>query len=349
MYLKLLVILLSLIGTSNSYGHSTDSTNLLIEQIADLINQHYVIQKNSSAIVDGIFMLRDSGKYDSLEGKLLAKSLTTDIKRISQDKHFRVHFSEERVSAFFESSSEGLQSKLEDDWKQVEIENDFGFSRTELMEGNIGYIKIDEFTNPTYSEDAFIQCLEKVKFADGLIIDLNHCIGGSGSMVWLIISYFQEKRPVTHLTTYSCPFENIDLNIMSRKRIKGSRLPTIPIYVLISNQTYSSGESFSYTLKHLNRATLVGDTTKGGAHSWKEFPLNDSMSIQIPTCQFTHPITGTDWENKGVIPDINASVEDSKTVAQIELIKLLQSKTEVSSTDYIEILKRLQAELKNEN
>ncbi|MCJ8291515.1 MAG: S41 family peptidase [Crocinitomicaceae bacterium] len=348
-YLILLITLLNFISIPNTYGQYSDSTNQLVEQIAHLITEHYVIQENSSFIVDELYQLRNSGKYDTLRGKQLAKTLTIDIKRISQDKHFRVHFSEERVKASKQKSTERLQSKLADGWKILEKENNFGFPKTELLEGNIGYIKIDEFTNPNYSEDTFVKCIDQIKGSDGLVIDLNDCIGGSGSMVWLIISYFLEKKPVTHLMTYSCPFENIDLNILTRKKIKGSRLPDIPIYVLISNKTYSAGESFSYTLKHINRAILVGDTTKGGAHSWKEFPLNDSMSIQVPTCRFTHPITGTDWENKGVIPDIKASVEDSKTVAQIELIKLLQSKAEVPSTDYMDILKRLQAALKNKN
>jgi retinol-binding protein 3 len=345
-YLSLLIVSLNFIIVPKTYGCCCDSTDQLIDQIAHLINEHYVIQENSSLIVDQLFNLRKSGKYDTLRAYQLAEALTIDLKEISRDQHFRIHFSEERIKAAKEPSSEGLQSKLADDWKRTELENNYGFSRTELLEGNIGYLKIDEFTNPDYSEDTFVRCVDKIKRADGLIIDLNDCIGGSGSMVWLIASYFFDNKAATHLITYNCPSENIDISIMTRKRIKGSRLANIPIYILISNQTYSSGESFSYALKHLNRATLVGDTTKGGAHSWKEFNLNDFMSIQIPTCRFTHPTTGANWEGEGVIPDLLASVKDSKTVAYIELIKLMQSLTKKESTDYSYLLKQLQTELK---
>lgn len=349
LYLFPITFVLGLLIPTSAYCQDGDSTNDLIKKMAVLIDDHYVIQENSSKIIDELFKLSNSGKYDNLEGQTLARTLTLDIKRISQDQHFRVHFSAERVNAYKEKSTEGLESRLADDWKAIDSVNNYGFSETGLLDGNIGYIKIDEFTNPEYSEETFVNCLNELKSIDGLIFDLNDCIGGSGSMVWLIISYFFEKKPATHLVTYNCPSENVDLNIMTKKKIQGTRFPNIPIYILVSSSTYSSGESFCYTLKHLDRATIVGDTTKGGAHSWKEFPLNDTMSIQIPNCQFINPITETDWEGKGVIPDIIATREESKIVAHIELIKLLQSRAESNLKDYEGILTRLKKELRINN
>ena len=194
LYSTFAVFSLVVLFASKTYGCKGDPTNQLFEQIAELIEEHYIIQDNIPLILDQLLTLNESGKYDNLKGKQLAEALTTDLKNISQDQHFRIHFSKERVKDSKENSSEGLQSKLADDWKRVEKETNYGFSKTEILNGNIGFIKIDEFTNPEYSEDVFIKCLDQIKDTDGLIIDLRDCIGGSGSMVWLISSYFFKKN-----------------------------------------------------------------------------------------------------------------------------------------------------------
>jgi C-terminal processing protease CtpA/Prc len=98
--------------------------------------------------------------------------------------------------------------------------------------------------------------------------------------------------------------------------VPGERLTTQPIYVLTSKDTFSAAEEFSYDLQKQKRALVVGETTGGGAHPIHGYPLTDSLIIYVPEGRPINPITHTDWEGKGVIPDISVSATDALSVAE---------------------------------
>jgi retinol-binding protein 3 len=77
-----------------------------------------------------------------------------------------------------------------------------------------------------------------------------------------------------------------------------------PIYVLISNETFSGGEELAYDLQRLNRAKLIGETTGGGANPAEGHDLDDWFHIAIPFGRPINPVTKTNWEGVGVVPDI---------------------------------------------
>ena len=77
-----------------------------------------------------------------------------------------------------------------------------------------------------------------------------------------------------------------------------------PVYVLTSAHTFSGGEEFCYDMQSLKRATLVGETTGGGANPGTIRPLGAGLSMFLPTGKARSPITGASWEGAGVRPDI---------------------------------------------
>lgn len=48
----------------------------------------------------------------------------------------------------------------------------------------------------------------------------------------------------------------------------------LPIVILSSSRTFSGSEAFAYVMKHHNRATIIGETTRGGAHTYQEISLS---------------------------------------------------------------------------
>jgi C-terminal processing protease CtpA/Prc len=83
-----------------------------------------------------------------------------------------------------------------------------------------------------------------------------------------------------------------------------------PVYVLISQQTFSGGEEFAYDLQALRRAQLVGDTTRGGANPvLSPHDLDDWFRILVPDGRPINPITKTNWEGVGVVPEIWVSAD----------------------------------------
>jgi len=90
---------------------------------------------------------------------------------------------------------------------------------------------------------------------------------------------------------------------------------TRKVYLVTSHDTFSAGEDFSYALKNLKRATLVGETTGGGAHPGQPRRLAEHFAAFVPSGRSISPITHTDWEGTGVSPDIQASADDALDVA----------------------------------
>jgi C-terminal processing protease CtpA/Prc len=77
-----------------------------------------------------------------------------------------------------------------------------------------------------------------------------------------------------------------------------------PVYVLTSGTTWSGAEQFSYDLKMLKRATLVGETTRGGAHAGVFHRIDDHFGIGIPEERSINPYGTTRGEGVGIQPDI---------------------------------------------
>src|ERR1044072_8406622 len=78
----------------------------------------------------------------------------------------------------------------------------------------------------------------------------------------------------------------------------------VPLYVLTSDYTFSGAEEFTYNMQSRKRATIIGETTGGGANPGGMFPINDRFGIFIPTGRAINPVTKTNWEGVGVKPEI---------------------------------------------
>jgi hypothetical protein len=100
-------------------------------------------------------------------------------------------------------------------------------------------------------------------------------------------------------------------------------MPEVPVYVLTSSRTFSAAEEFSYNLRNLKRATIVGETTGGGAHPVDFILLHSDATdryyqLVLPTARAVSPITGTNWEGTGVEPHIPCDADSALDRALID-------------------------------
>src|SRR6185437_14342657 len=84
-----------------------------------------------------------------------------------------------------------------------------------------------------------------------------------------------------------------------------------PVYVLTSARTFSGGEECAYDFQTQKRATLVGETTGGGANPGGMVPLGGGLAAFVPTGKAINPVTKTNWEHVGVKPDIAVPAADA--------------------------------------
>jgi C-terminal processing protease CtpA/Prc len=161
---------------------------------------------------------------------------------------------------------------------------------------------------------------------DALIFDVRQNGGGSPEMVALISSYLFGDKPV-HLNSIYQREGNRTEDFFTKPTVLGKKYGDKDVYVLTSNRTFSAAEEFTNNLKALKRATIVGETTGGGANPGGMFRLDEHFGIFVPTGRAINPITKTNWEGTGVKPDVEVSKELALKTAHLMALNKVVEKT----------------------
>jgi hypothetical protein len=317
----------------------------IIRALSKKLIAHYVFPEIAEKISSALKKQLENGDYDGFtEGELFALALTENIQEISQDEHLWVRW---HPISLPEHEGSLLQNKerLIDFQKKAKLDN-YGFHKVERLPGNLGYIDIRYFTRLSWgSGDTAVAAMNFVANSNALIIDLRQCGGGNPGMVALISSYLFDGEPI-HLNSLYWRDEDFTQQYWTLPFVPGKRFGDKPVYVLISGYTFSAGEEFSYNLKSLQRATLVGETTSGGAHPGSPFRLHPHFEAFIPLGRAINPITNENWEGQGVIPDIPVKAEQALNVAcKLALEAVIKSIGEPASKPYRQLLAEARASL----
>jgi C-terminal processing protease CtpA/Prc len=155
---------------------------------------------------------------------------------------------------------------------------------------------------------------------ESIIFDLRQNGGGSPFMVALISSYLFGDKPI-HLNDLYWRKGDKTNSFWTKPESAAKKFPNKDVYILTSNRTFSAAEEFTYNLKNLKRATIVGETTGGGAHPGGIVRLSDHFSAFVPTGRAINPISKTNWEGTGVEPDVKVPKEQALKVAYLAALK----------------------------
>jgi C-terminal processing protease CtpA/Prc len=160
--------------------------------------------------------------------------------------------------------------------------------------------------------------MNELNDTSALIFDLRENHGGDPAMVALMSSYFFGPEPVHLNDMHWRKGDNFEIQeFWTQPQVDGKRYgEDKPIYILTSPDTFSGGEAFTYDLQALGRATIVGETTGGGANPAEGFDLAENFMVSIPNGAPVNPVTKTNWEGTGVKPDIDVPAEKALETAQ---------------------------------
>jgi C-terminal processing protease CtpA/Prc len=198
---------------------------------------------------------------------------------------------------------------------QYDRNKNFGFKRAEVLPGNIGYLELSGFSRLNkYSKATADAALTLLSNSSALIIDVRYGVGGSPEMVNYILSHF--FKDTTHIADIYIRSEKATIPYYTQPDSTYGALNQIPIYVLTSYKTFSAAEGLTYALKSLNRAVIVGETTRGGAHTVTYRPLSSGFVADIPFGHAIDPRTKTSWEGVGIIPNISVNADLAPETAE---------------------------------
>jgi hypothetical protein len=302
---------------------SQSEVKQLTSSISQLMQSEYIFPEQAKKMAQLLTNKTEKGKYNQFkQPKALSEQLTEDLRSINQDLHIRVSFNPERIAEIKASeSSSQAQQISESELKSMQRAN-YGFKEVKLLEGNVGYINLTGFYDPKYAGETAVAAMNFVANVDAIIFDLRENGGGSGGMYQLLASYLFDADPVQINSIY-WRAENSHVQTWTLPHVPGKRRPDVDVYILTSSRTFSAAEVFSYGLKHLERATLIGETTGGGAHPGGYSIASDRFMVWLPRGRAINPITKTNWEGKGVFPHIKVPKEEAFNTAYMKALEKL--------------------------
>ena len=308
----------------------------IVTKALALLRENYVFPELAEQVATAVEERLAAGEYDNVDEITLTESLTSQLQETSGDKHLRVRLGGApdpgrhdpgrgpgrpgRGRADRDSSEPADRAASQLRMRQMGRLDNFGIHRAERLDGNIGYLDLRRVPMPEHAGPAIGAAMELVAGTYALIIDLRRNGGGSPHGVALWCSYLIPEQP-TRLNDIFHADTGETRQFWSYPYLPGSRYLDRPVYVLTSSRTFSGGEDFGYTLQALGRAELIGEATGGGAHPTRPFPISAAVHIGIPFARSINPITGTNWQGTGVIPDTPVPADQAYGVAYAKALR----------------------------
>lgn len=286
----------------------------VLDAVIANLKQHYFDSAVAQQMADALVELQRCGDAaHATDSKIFAALLTSRIRDVSHDMHLQVVYNPASVSQPTPEEFARMLASLQQD--------NCSFKKVQILPRNIGYLRLDAFLSPSVCGSTAVAAMASLNNADALIFDLRKNRGGTAEMVSLISSYlfdhpeymFDPRRVPRAQSWTSSP-------------VPGSKLPNKPVFILTSHTTISAAEQFTYDLKMLKRATIVGETTAGEAHAGIWYRIDDHFGIAIPENRPANPYSHSDWETVGIQPNIKVPSTAALQAALNQLHSQLRDK-----------------------
>jgi Peptidase family S41/N-terminal domain of Peptidase_S41 in eukaryotic IRBP len=317
----------------------------VINALIDRLHAHYVFPVVAEQIGTELRKQLAMGMYASAPtAQTFCTALTQTLQTVGHDKHLNVRYSAEAHLPANDGTS-GTDTVAEDAaWREAYREEarlqNYGFARVERLPGNIGYLDLRGFEDPAIGGEAAVAAMNLLAHTGALIIDLRQNGGGWPEMVALLTTYLFDPE-IVHLNSLYWRHGDKTQQFWTLPYVPGSRFGgKKPVYVLTSNRTFSGAEEFTYNLKQLKRATIIGETTGGGANPGEWFSLTPHFALFIPTGRAINPISQDNWEGSGVVPDIAVPQEEAFDVALVAALKAMSAELSATSAGPLAQLSR---------
>lgn len=190
--------------------------------------------------------------------------------------------------------SEGKTIDFEMIRKKIKIVN----IKSEVLQGDIGYIKIVMFDNEigTYFEDHLNKLLsKKIK---GLIIDLRDDPGGDYEEVVKIADRLLPKGLIVYTED---KYKNRDEKTSDAKEL------SLPMALLVNGNSASASEILAGAVKDHKKGTLIGTRTFGKGLVQVVKQLDDGSGLKVTIARYFTP-SGVCIQGIGIQPDIEVQV-----------------------------------------
>ena len=307
----------------------------VVGTLAEQLTRHYVDADTGAMIAKHVRDRLTGGAYDTIVSPgRFAEALTVDLRSVNGDRHLNVTYNPGNPGQ--RPGPEGIRMfgpptrgpggpggpGPNGPAAIAARRTNFSLGRVDILPGNVGYMDIRGFAGAPEVVDAIKSALDYLHNTDAIIFDLRRNGGGSPFSVNMIISHFTTADTLPSLTVKNRSGHET-FTRYTLASVPGPRRPTVPLYVLTSGATASAGEDFTFVLKNMKRATIVGGTTAGAGHNNAILDLGEGFNASVSFTRVMDPKTGAEWERVGVIPDVPVDPTRALDVAHALALKTI--------------------------
>jgi hypothetical protein len=304
--------------------------NEVIKNLNQEMHKKYVFLDVAKRVETMLLKRQKNGDYEKINSaEEFVDRLNDHLRAETHDKHLRIEFAPNGIPVENENASKSeaeAEKRIAEERALSRLKSiNFGIERVERLPGNIGYLELRSFGKPEIVGHAMSAAMTLLNASDALIIDLRRNGGGSPDTVAMLVSYF--VPPETHLNDIYNRSKDETRQFWTVSHTAGPRYDqNKKVYVLTSEDTFSAAEDFTYTMQSLKRTTTIGEASGGGAHPVNGVRLHANFGARIPFGRSINPITKTNWEGVGVIPEVKVEATNAlKTAQELALKALLEA------------------------
>ena len=172
----------------------------------------------------------------------------------------------------------------------------------ELLDGSIGYVKIDNFDERSAAETiAFVKDLIG-QGAEALLFDVRFNPGGYADELVKVLDYLLPEGDL---------FRSVDYAGREEVDTSDASCVELPMAVLVNEDSYSAAEFFAAALQEYEWATIVGSQTYGKGNFQTAFYLSDGSMVNLSIGKYYTP-SGKSLSETGVTPDVVVDLDDEQ-------------------------------------
>jgi len=284
----------------------------VFEAVIENLKEHYYDHNLAQKMAEALLAQENAGEDAAASGgAAFARLLTRQMREVSHDMYLELIFSSDPLPDPSRGPSSGPSSEQRARYRRMLEEQNCTFEKVEILPHNIGYFKLNSFPDVDFCGQKARAAMARLNDADAIIFDLRDNRGGMPNMVALIGAYLFD-----HPEYWFNPREATTEQSFTRSPVRGNKLADKPAYVVTSRSTFSGAEQFTYDLKMLKRATIVGETTGGAAHAGVFHRIDDHFGIAIPEVKAINPYGTNGWAEVGVEPDVKVPAADALKTAE---------------------------------
>ena len=286
----------------------------LVLAAADLLRRRYVFADKAIQAEAGLKALLATGRYEDLDGAALTTRLTADLYDLCHDHHLRLVWHDEP-----QPEVDGPADDYPDvlaGWRADEEADGHGIVRVERLEDGTGLIRLDSVCHAEWGSAAIGAAMTLVRHKPGARARparQRRRLAAGPRRPWRNGAPRRLHAPQRRVRPgpRTPPASSVSASLAARPALPR---PPRPRPGRRADVLRRRGHRLHAAGAGAGRRGRRDHPRRSAPHRRRPAPA-PHVSMKVPTARSINPVTGTNWEGTGVVPDVQVPAEKALETA----------------------------------